>query len=168
MGMEVGQKIRSFLLTRRVGRNKEDGAHLRRGQRERLSMLFALCMVLMVAFGCSEKTVALEERAQAYWQAREKGKVEQAFTFEKPGSIEQSTYLKKLATSHVAFTSVVIRSIQERDDGAEVELQVQYLLPGLSRSVSSSMLDKWVKIKGQWYHLLPLAGDDGTSSEERG
>jgi hypothetical protein len=68
----------------------------------------------------------------------------------------------------VTFTTSAIRSIKEKDDEAEVELQVQYLLPGLSRSVSSSMLDKWVKIDGQWYHLLPLAGDDGTSLEERG
>ena len=158
----------SFLLTRRVGRNKEDGAYPRRSWRERLSTLFALSTVLMVASACSEKIATLEERAQTYWQAREKGKVEQAFAFEKPGSIEQSTYLKKLVTSHVTFTSCVIQSIKEKDDEAEVELQVQYLLPGLSRSVSSSMLDKWVKIEGQWYHLLPLAGDDGTSSEERG
>jgi len=158
----------SFLLTRRVGRNKEDGAYPRRGRRERLSTLFALSAVLVVASACSEKVATLEERAQAYWQARAKGKVEQAFAFEKPGSIEQSTYLKKLVTSHVTFTSCVIQSIKEKDDEAEVELQVQYLLPGLSRSVSSSMLDKWVKIEGQWYHLLPLARDDGTSSDERG
>jgi len=158
----------SFLLTRRVGRNKEDEAYLRRGRREMLSTLFALSTVLVVASACSEKVATLEERAQAYWQARAKGKVGQAFVFEKPGSIEQSTYLKKLVTSHVTFTSCVIQSIKEKDDEAEVELQVQYLLPGLSRSVSSSMLDKWVKIEGQWYHLLPLAGDDGTSSEERG
>lgn len=158
----------SFLLTRRVGRNKEDGVHLRRGQRERLFMLFALSMVLMVASACNEKLAPLEERVQAYWQAREKGKVEQAFALEKPGSIEQSIHLKKLVTSPITFTSVAIRSIKEKDDEAEVELQVHYLLPGLSRSVSSSMLDKWVKIEGQWYHLLPLAGDDGTGSEERG
>jgi hypothetical protein len=158
----------SFLLTKRVGRNKEDEAYSRRGWRERYSTLFAFSTVLVVASACSEKAATLEERVQAYWQAREKGKVEQAFTFEKPGSIEQPTYLKKLATSHVTFTSCVIQSIKEKDDEAEVELQVHYLLPGLSRSVSSSMLDKWVKIEGQWYHLLPLAGDDGTSSEERG
>ncbi|MSQ47164.1 MAG: hypothetical protein EXR78_02060 [Deltaproteobacteria bacterium] len=121
----------------------------------------------MVASACSEKSATLEERVQAYWQAREKGKVEQAFAFEKPGSIEQSIHQKQLATSPVTFTSAVIRSIKEKDDEAEVELQVQYLLPGLSRPVSSSMLDKWVKIEGQWYHLLPLAGDDGTRSEER-
>jgi hypothetical protein len=158
----------SFLLTIRVGRNKEDEAYSRRGRRERLSRLFALSTVLMVASACSEKVTPLEERAQAYWEARVKGKVEKAFTFEKPGSIEHFTYLKKLSTSHVTFTASVIQSIQEKDDEAEVELQVHYLLPGLSRSVSSSMLDKWVKIEGQWYHLLPLAGDGGTSSEERG
>lgn len=168
MGVEVEREMQSFLLTIRESRNKEDEAYSRRGRSDRLSMLFALSMVLMVASACSEKAAPLEERAKAYWQAREKGKVEQAFAFEKPGSIEQSTYLKKLATSNVTFTSCVIRSIKEKGDEAEVELQVQYLLPGLSRSVSSSMLDKWVKIKGQWYHLLPLAGDDGTSSEERG
>jgi hypothetical protein len=166
--MEVGEEMLFFLLTRRVGRNKEDGVYSRRGRRELLSVLFALSMVLVVASACSEKGALLEERAQAYWEARVKGKVEQAFTFEKPGSIEQPIYLKKLSTSPVIFTASEIRSVREKDDEAEVELQVQYLLPGLSRSVSSSMLDKWVKIKGQWYHLLPLAGDDGTSSEERG
>ena len=160
--------MRFFLLTRRVGRNKEDGASSRRDRREILFALFALSTVLVVASACSEKVATLEERAQAYWEARVKGKVEQAFTFEKPGSIEHLAYLKKLSISHVTFTSSAIRSIKEKDDEAEVELQVQYLLPGLSRSVSSSMLDKWVKIEGQWYHLLPLAGDDGTSSEERG
>jgi hypothetical protein len=158
----------SFLLTRRVGRNKEDGAYSLGGWRDILSTLFALSTVLVVASACNKKVATLEERAQEYWQARAKGKVEQAFAFEKPGSIEQATYFKKLVASHVTFTSFVIQSIKEKDDEAEVELQVQYLLPGLSRSVSSSMLDKWVKIDGQWYHLLPLAGDDGTSLEERG
>ena len=168
MDMEVGEEMLFFLLTRRVARNKEDEGYSRRGRREMLSVLFALGTVLVVASACSEKVAILEERAQEYWQARAKGKVEQAFAFEKPGSIEQPTYLKKLSTSPVIFTASEIRSVREKNDEAEVELQVQYLLPGLSRSVSSSMLDKWVKIDGQWYHLLPLAGDDGTSSEERG
>lgn len=158
----------SFLLTRRVGRNKEDGAYLLRNQGTGLFSLFALGVVLVVASACREKGATLEERTQAYWEARVKGKVEQTFKFEKPGSIEQIAYVKKLSTSPVTLTGSTIRSIKEKGDEAEVELQVQYLLPGLSRSVSSSMLDKWVKIEGQWYHLLPLAGDDGTSSEERG
>src|SRR5215208_3685978 len=120
-----------FLLTRRVGRNKEDGAYSLGGWRDILSTLFALSTVLVVASACNKKVATLEERAQEYWQARAKGKVEQAFAFEKPGSIEQSTYLRKLVTANVTFTSFVIQSIKEREDEAEVELQVQYLLPGL-------------------------------------
>jgi glucan-binding YG repeat protein len=30
------------------------------------------------------------------------------------------------------------------------------------------MLDKWVRVKGRWYHLLTRAGDDGATLHEGG
>ena len=168
MGVAVRGEILSSLLTRRVGENKEIGK-LSWGWKEIIcKILFALCgaAVLALACSCGGKAVPLNERIQAYWEARVKGQVEQAFEFETPGVMEKQDYLKKMMATNIAFTKYSIRSIREKADEAEVDLQVEYLLPGLSRPVSSSLLDKWVRVEGRWYHLLMRAGEDGATSEE--
>jgi len=166
VGVAVRGEILSSLLTRRVGENKEIGK-LSWGWKEISSkILFALCVAAVLACSCHGKAVPLNERIQAYWEARVKRQVERAFEFETPGVMEKQDYLKKMMATNIAFTKYSIRSIREKADEAEVDLQVEYLLPGLSRPVSSSLLDKWVRVEGRWYHLLMRAGEDGATSEE--
>jgi len=121
----------------------------------------------MIVSTCGGKSVSLEERVKAYWEARTKGHVDQAYEFEAPLAMDKPAYAKWVSLSPVAFKTFVIKDLKENGDEAEVRLQVEYLLPGLSRSASSSMLDKWVRIRGRWYHMLPPAGEDGASPEER-
>lgn len=155
-----------MLLTKKASQNNEAGG----GQLawwKKATVLFALALVGMVAFACRGKQASLEERVNAYWEARTKGQVEQAYEFEAPGSRDKATYLKQMLSMPVAFRKSTIESIKESGDEAEVKLRVEFLLPGLSRSASSSMLDKWIKVRGGWYHVLPPAGEDGASPEER-
>ncbi len=166
MGVAVRGEIVSSPLTRRVGENKEI-EKLSWGWKEISSkILFALCSAAVLACSCHGKAAPLNERIQAYWDARVKRQVERAFEFETPGVMEKQDYLTNMMATNIAFTKYSIRSIREKADEAEVDLQVEYLLPGLSRPVSSSMLDKWVRVEGRWYHLLMRAGEDGATSEE--
>lgn len=134
----------------------------------RLGMrLFAVGILSMLVLGCSGQSVSLQERVRDYWEARVKGDVEEAYTLEVPGTIEKPAYQNKLLKSPIVFRAYTIQSIKEDGDQAEVELRMEYILPGLSRPASSTMLDRWVKVHGRWYHKPP-AGDSGTIKEERG
>jgi hypothetical protein len=158
--------MRTFLLTRRASQNNEAKGYSSKGCKT-VRIAFALSLLGMVASSCGGKPISLEERVKEYWQLRIEKKTELTYEFEAPGAPDKQTYLRKILTAPVVFTKYTIQSIKENGDEAEVELRVEYLLPGLSRSASSSMLDKWVKVKGRWYHMLPPAGEDGASPEER-
>ena len=161
-----GSRMHTFLLTRSASQNNEAWGYPFAGWNKPV-ILFALCIVCMIISACRGKPASLEERIKAYWEVRTKGQAEQAYEFEAPGRMDKPTYLKRVLTSPVAFKAATIKEIKEQGDEAEVELHVEYFLPGLSRSASSSMLDKWVKVRGRWYHMLPSAGEGGASPEER-
>jgi len=130
------------------------------------ALLFAVYALSVLAYGCDRQPVSLQERVKKYWEARIKGDVQQTYALEAPDTIEQSAYRTKLLKSAVVFTAFTIHSIEEDGDQAEVALRMEYILPGLSRPASSTMVDKWVKVHGRWYHKLP-AGDSGATKEER-
>ena len=161
-----GRGTFTFPLTSRACQNNEARGYLLACWRKAVA-LFALGMGCMVASACGGKPASLEERVKAYWEARAKGQIEQAYEFEEPGGQAKTKYMKAMLAMPVAFRQCTVESIKESGDEAEVALRVEFLLPGLSRSASSSMLDKWVKVRGRWYHVLPPAGEDSASPEER-
>ena len=156
----------TFLLTRSPSQNNEARGHFPEGCRKAYVVAFALTLMCMVASSCGEKSASLEERVTEYWKLRIEKKVEQAYEIEAPGGPDKQAYLKKLLTAPIAFSKCTVQSIEKNGDEAVVELQAEYFLPGLSRPVSSSMSDKWVRIKGQWYHHFP-SDDNGTDTERR-
>ena len=105
----------------------------------------------------------------AYWQARVQKQADKAFEFEVPGSIEKSKYLQQMFTTPISFTDSSIMSIRENGDEATVNLQMQYLLPGLTRPVTSPLAEKWTKIRGQWYRQSQEQGGetDKANTERR-
>jgi hypothetical protein len=129
--------------------------------------LFAIGILSMLAWGCNRQAVNLHEQVTKYWEARVKGDVERAYALEAPGTTEKPAYQEKFLKSPVVIRAYTIQSIKEDGDQAEVELRMEYILPGLSRPASSTMVDKWTKVHGRWYHKPP-AGDSGTTKEERG
>ena len=124
---------------------------------------FAVSLLLMLASACGGTSANLEERVTAYWQARLQKQAEKAFEFEAPGSVEKSLYLQQVLASPISFTGSSIMSIDEKGDEATVNLRMQYLLPGLTRSVTSSTMERWVKLRGQWYRQS-LEQEKGTSA----
>jgi hypothetical protein len=160
------RKSGCFPLTKWMQQHNRDANCLFGLWRRILGAVFAFCAVSVVA-SCQGQAPNLQERVDEYWQARIKGDLERTYRLEAPGVFDKTTYLKRFLKSPVIFKSYVIKSIKETGDQAVVELQMEYLLPGLSRPVSSSMTDTWTRTKSWWYHQPP-AGDGGTSSEERG
>lgn len=112
---------------------------------------FAVGLLFVLASACGGKPANLEERVTAYWQARLQKQAEKAFEFEAPGRVEKSIYLNRILAAPISFTASSITSIREEGDEATVHLQMEYLLPGLTRPVTSSTAEKWVKVRGQWY-----------------
>ncbi|MBI3304288.1 MAG: hypothetical protein HYZ72_19660 [Deltaproteobacteria bacterium] len=116
----------------------------------------------MLASACDRQAANLHEQVVKYWEARVKGDLERAYTLEVPGTAEKTAYLTRILKSPIVFRAYTIQSIKEDGDQAEVELRMEYLLPGLSQPASSTMVDKWVRVHSRWHHKLP-AGDSGTS-----
>jgi len=163
--MEVGGK--SLLLTKLVWTHNKGSCYLLDPDWRTGIFLFAISILSVLAWGCERQAVSLEEQVREYWEARIKGDVEQAYALEVPGALDKPAYLNKLLKSPIVFKAYTIKSIKENGDQAEVELRMEYLLPGLARPASSTMVDEWVKVHGRWYHKPP-AGDSGTTKEERG
>ncbi len=156
----------SFLLTRSASKNNEARGHFPKSYINTPVVAFALTLMCMVAFSCGGKPASLEERVKQYWELRIAKKLEQIYEFEAPGVPDKQTYLRKILTAPIVFTACTVRSIQENGNEGMVELQTEYLLPGLSRPVSSSMSEKWTRRNGQWYHHFP-SDENGTEAERR-
>ena len=153
------------LLTSRPHQTSEAMGYLPKVCARIFGLQFAFLLIGMLASSCGGRTESLEERVKGYWQARIQGQVEQAFAFEMPGSVEKVAYLKKGLTTPITYTKSEILTMKEHDDEAEVGLQAEYLLPGLTRKVTSSLTEKWVKINGQWYHQPPTNSDVDANAE---
>lgn len=155
----------TLLLTRRLRQNRESGGDINRFRCVNVLSLFAFILGSVIASSCGGKNESLESRVNAYWQARIQGEAEKAFTFEVPGSEDKATYLKRIQTAPIVYTDKTIVAITEDGNEAEVKLQMKYLLSGLAQPVTSSMAEKWVKRRGQWYRQPQTDGDAGRERE---
>ena len=162
--MGVALVMRTFLLTSGPSQNNEAGGRFAESYTKVCVVAFALNLMCMVASSCDGRSVSLEDRVKEYWKLRVEVKAEQSYEFEAPGVPEKQAYLKKIHTAPIVFLKCTIQSIKENGDEAVVALQAEYLLPGLSRPVSSSMAERWVRNRGQWYHHFE-SGDNGTDTE---
>jgi len=156
-----------FPLTNFSRKHKKSGNWWTKRQRGCTGALFALNVLAVLVSGCERQETVLREQVADYWNARVRGELERAYTLEAPGAPDKATYLKRLFRLSVVFKTFTIHSIKEDGNQAVVELQMEYLLPGLSRPMTAGMLDEWIKVQGQWLHRLPPETGSG-SAEERG
>src|SRR5713101_6296307 len=105
-------------------------------------ILLGLNTIIASVPGCGKQQVSLQESVKAYWGARVKGDLEGAYSFEAPGAPDKATYLTTLLKSQTVFKSYAIESLEEKGDEAVVQLRMKFLLPGLSRPASSTLLDR--------------------------
>lgn len=119
------------------------------------AVVSALIAVSVLA-GC-EKSIPLEERVQAYWDARKARNFVASYKMEDPRSgIDENRYISRLASGKVVYESVNIAEIQREESQAQVTLEIAYSVPGLPKSVKSRLREMWYRIGRQWYHQMPV------------
>lgn len=102
---------------------------------------------------------SLQQRAQAFWDARKINDELSAYKYEaeslQPGSTLQN-YLK--GSGRIEYRSVEIKSVKliSPTEG-EALVAVSYALPGtpITKPFASTLRDQWTNIDGRWYHIKP-------------
>jgi hypothetical protein len=112
---------------------------------------------LLLAGGC-QREVPLQERVKAYWEARLAGDFQATFRLEEPETgIGEKEYLLRMAKGNILFRSYQTGEVSITDrDRAQVGLTLKYAIPGAPTQFESRLSDPWVKVGGQWYHLMPF------------
>lgn len=107
------------------------------------------------------------ERVQMYWQHRIDAKVEQAYQFEHP-EFREKTSILQYGNSYKVIKYVDARVSEVRVEGERGKAQISVTYVMLFRQLMNKHLTKteeenWVKIKGVWYHVPQVFGDEKKS-----
>jgi hypothetical protein len=98
---------------------------------------------------------SLEDRINQFWEARKAGDLLTLYQLEAVSVTKQVTIRQYVNNSgdlvYKNFRIIEIKS--ENTNSAHALIEVEVMIPGLSKSVKSQFEDKWVKLEGQWYHF---------------
>jgi hypothetical protein len=114
--------------------------------------------------------VPLEERAVQRWQFLIDRKPELAWDFLTPGvrsARSREKYAEEMGNRAVSWSKVTYRDKEcDQPDSCTVRLEVEYrvVLP-VTRvgevNLASPLLERWLRLDGQWYHLPDEYGAGG-------
>jgi hypothetical protein len=96
----------------------------------------------------------LEDRVNSFWEARKSGDLLTLYELEAVSVNGQvlRQYVNK--SGDLIYKDYKIVAIEtESANLAHALIEVQVLVPGLGKSLQSQFEDKWVNLKGEWYHL---------------
>lgn len=99
----------------------------------------------------------LKQRAEAYWGYIKSNDRLGAWRLEaasKDRSITLEGYLKR---GGIVYDSIEVRKVLRIDgDDSEVDVRMQYSVPSIRvKGVQVEVRDRWRKIDGEWFHVLP-------------
>lgn len=129
----------------------------------RRALLITLTLGLVAQMnGCASlqsPEESLQQRAQAFWDARKINDELTAYKYEaeslQPGSTLQN-YLK--GSGRIEYRSVEIKSVKliSPTEG-EAHVVASYTLAGtpITKPFTSTLRDQWTNIDGRWYHIKP-------------
>lgn len=119
--------------------------------------------------------VALQERAQAYWEAKRTGDLATAYRMEMPeeGSDRPNLSLAAYAaqgkrSERAQLVGVKIKEVKVEGDEGLVTMdyaQAIYFF-GKAHVMEGSTVDRWQRVDGQWYHVLPAPPDQQSATKE--
>jgi hypothetical protein len=131
---------------------------------KKLALLTA-CLVSILS--CATLPIfneTLEKRVNQFWEARVKGDFDEAYRYERISQTlkgySKQEYIKHAFSGGVTLQSFKIKDIKLIDDDtAEVYLEVVFKLNptggiDIKTPIQADSKDKWVKIDGQWYHVI--------------
>jgi len=130
------------------------------------SVIVSVLLVLTVSScaikgkSLSQKDV-LSQRASAYWDLVINRQYDQAYQYEYPlfkKEMDVSIYVRKRSNPLTRYKEVEIESIEFREgDVADLEVlfKIELRPPGAKKPgvVQAKRSDRWVKVKGIWYHV---------------
>jgi len=130
------------------------------------SVIVSVLLVLTVSScaikgkSLSQKDV-LSQRASAYWDLVINKQYDQAYQYEYPlfkKEMDVSIYVRKRSNPLTRYKEVEIESIEFREgDVADLEVlfKIELRPPGAKKPgvVQAKRSDRWVKVKGIWYHV---------------
>lgn len=107
----------------------------------------------------SENKPKLEQRVQAYWDAKLVGDAVAAYDFEAVkvrDKMPLSQYVR--STGKIIYKEVDLLNIEIiSSEQATALLKMEILVPGMLEPLKTNVKDNWVAIDGQWYHAPPKA-----------
>lgn len=107
---------------------------------------------------------ALEQRAQARWDALLEHKAEIAWTYLTPGyraTVSQSKYAATMNHRPIQWKTAHVNKVDcERPDSCTVYMLVTFTVPmrgasGPNDTGFTPTREHWLQLKGQWYYLPP-------------
>ncbi len=131
------------------------------------NFLTILCLIFLVSDVICHLDVSasddngkesLKQAASKYWNSRLTGDVVACYQLEEPsfrGKVPLSQYAK---TGNIIYKEVKVDEIEIKRDEGTVKIKISYIIPGFgSRMVfHDTIVDKWKKVKGNWYHVMRL------------
>ena len=130
------------------------------------SVIVSVLMVLTVS-SCAIKGKSLSQedvlsqRVCAYWDLVVNRQYDQAYQYEYPllkKEMDISTYLRTRSNPLTRYKEAEIESIEFREgDVADLEIlfKIELSPPGVKKPgvIQVKRSDRWVKVKGIWYHV---------------
>jgi len=122
--------------------------------------LFTILLLLFLV-ACQSEQEKLQKRVEEYWQLRLKRDLAQAYNYEYPvlrKKINLKTYIASRSNPLARYLKAGVLDIKfPQKDLAEVrmkfEIEVKPLDALNSFKTKFERTEKWVKIKGEWYHV---------------
>ena len=112
----------------------------------------------------SASSGVLESRVRQFWDAKVAGDLAKAYSLEaasRTGAIDLGGYVRKRSAA-IRYQRYDIKSIAERDDAADVEVEIAYQLryPQAGElSSGSRTTERWLKLDGEWYRETKVSPD---------
>jgi len=116
---------------------------------------------LLLLVACQSEEEKLRARVQEYWQYRLKGDLVKAYEYEYPilkKKMDLNTYISSRHNPLARYRKAEILSIKfPEKDVAEVEMrfEIETLFSGAKKPFVTEFKrrERWVKVKGEWYHV---------------
>jgi hypothetical protein len=136
-----------------------------------LKSLPRLCffyLILVSLVGCAARTTVvprpddrevLENRVREYWELMinlSPQNVEKAYRYEAPSfrdKISFPEYIHRFKTHKYLNADIKGVEIERNKGKVAIVLTYRVALPNISKNLTKSEDEKWVKVEGTWYHI---------------
>lgn len=98
----------------------------------------------------------LKQVASTYWKSRLTGDVVICYQLEEPAFRKKVPLSQYARGGSVIYKTVNVDDIDIQGNIGRVKVKISFIIPaiGSSNSLSDTVVDKWKKVDGKWYHIM--------------